>query len=149
MSSSYVRSAASFVSRTLTSVGLPLRPGVVELGRAVGLLAKPVSRKAFLRTVRTSVSLGGQAVDARDRLYLTSLLPTLVVWGARDAVIPVKHGIAMHDAAPGSQLEVLEQAGHFPHLDEPRRFARLIASFLTTTEPARITETDVAGLLSG
>jgi len=148
ISSSYVRSTASFVGRSLGAVGLPPRPGIVELARGVGMLSQPQARKAFLRTVRTSLSLKGQAVDARDRLYLTELLPTLVVWGGRDAIIPVTHGIAMHEKAPGSQLEVLEGAGHFPHLDEPRVFVRLLREFVERNAPARISETDVAALLA-
>lgn len=148
ISSSPARSVARWTGRILSSVGAPPRPGVVELARGVGQLANPLSRKAFLRTVRTSLSLRGQAVDARDRLYLTALLPTLVVWGARDAIIPVRHGVAMHEAAPGSELEVLEQAGHFPHLDEPARFVRLVASFVERTTAAAITDADVVRLLS-
>lgn len=148
LASDPVRSVARWARRGLTLVGLPPRPGVAELARGIGLLANPVSRRAFLRTVRTSLSVHGQAVDARDRLYLTALLPTLVVWGARDAIIPVQHGVAMHESAPGSELEVLEQAGHFPHLDEPQRFARLLRSFVDRTTPAAITEDDVAALLT-
>lgn len=147
ISSSPVRSLARWTGQALASVGAPPRPGVLELARGVGLLARPVSRKAFLRTVRTSLSVRGQAVDARDRLYLTALLPTLVLWGARDAIIPVHHGIAMHEAAPGSELEVLEQSGHFPHLDEPARFVRLLGSFVDRTEAAAITDADVVRLL--
>lgn len=142
-----MRALARWTGQVLTAVGAPPRPGVVELGRGVGLLARASSRRSFLRTVRTSVSLHGQAVDARDRLYLTALLPTLVVWGARDAIIPVQHGAAMHEAAPGSELEVLEQAGHFPHVDEPVRFTRLVVSFLERTHAATITDADVAALL--
>jgi pimeloyl-ACP methyl ester carboxylesterase len=148
ISSSPVRAVAQWTGRILSAIGAPPRPGVAELARGVGMLAHPLARKSFLRTVRTSLSLRGQAVDARDRLYLTSLLPTLVVWGARDAIIPVSHGVAMHEAAPGSELEILEQAGHFPHLDEPGRFVRLLASFVDRTSPAAITDADVVRLLS-
>jgi pimeloyl-ACP methyl ester carboxylesterase len=146
ISSSPVRSVARWTGQALSAVGAPPRPGVAELARGVGMLSKPLSRKAFLRTVRTSLSLRGQAVDARDRLYLTELLPTLVIWGARDAIIPVRQGIAMHEAAPGSELEVLEQSAHFPHLDEPARFVRLLTSFLDRTAPATITDAGVARL---
>lgn len=149
LSSGPVRSVARWADRGLARTGLRPRPGAAELARGIGQLADPLARRAFLRTVRTSLSLHGQAVDARDRLYLTALLPTLVVWGARDAIIPVQHGIAMHESAPGSELEVLEQSGHFPHLDEPQRFARLVRSFVDRTAPATITDADVAALLTG
>ena len=39
---------------------------------------------------------------------------------------------------PGSRLEVFDQAGHFPHCDEPRRFARLVTDFVASTAPANL-----------
>ena len=43
---------------------------------------------------------------------------------------------AAEAAIPGSRLEVFERAGHFPHQDEPSRFAEVLLDFLATTEPA-------------
>jgi hypothetical protein len=62
--------------------------------------------------------------------------PTLIVWGARDSMIPVSHARTAHTAIPGSRLEIFEQAGHFPHQDEPKRFADVLVDFLATTKPA-------------
>jgi hypothetical protein len=42
---------------------------------------------------------------------------------------------------PGSQLEIFEQSEHFPHMDEPARFARVLLHFLATTEPMRLDRT--------
>jgi pimeloyl-ACP methyl ester carboxylesterase len=147
VSSPPVRTLVRWSGQALTAIGAPPRAGLVEFARGFGMLANPVARHAFLRTVRTSLGLRGQTVDARDRLYLTALLPTLVIWGARDTIIPVRHGVAMHEAAPGSELEILEGAGHFPHLDEPRRFAKLVEEFVRRTDPAHVTDDDVARLL--
>ncbi len=148
IASAPARSVARWAGQAMTWAGMPPRPGLTELARGIGMLGRPVSRQAFLRTVRTSLDLRGQTVDARDRLYLTALLPTLVVWGARDTIIPVGHGDAMHEAAPGSELVVLEQSGHFPHLEEPQRFVALVREFVERTAPARITDEDVAALLA-
>ena len=41
------------------------------------------------------------------------------------------------ELVPGSRLEVFPDAGHFPHLDDPLRFVRLLNDFMDTTEPAR------------
>ena len=60
---------------------------------------------------------GGQRVSANDRLALAARLPTLIVWGERDSIIPVAHGEAAHEAMPGSRLEVFPGAGHMPHDD--------------------------------
>ena len=50
----------------------------------------------------------GQRVSARDRLYLSPNVPSLLVCGRRDPIIPVAHGEAAHAAMPGSRLEVFE-----------------------------------------
>ena len=78
---------------------------------------------------------GGQTVDASDRLYLAAAMPTLIVWGDRDGIIPVEHAHAAHDAIPHSRLEILEGCGHFPHVQEPDHLAEVIREFVETTEP--------------
>lgn len=100
-------------------------------------LTNTTARKAFLRTLRAGVDLHGQVITMLDRCYLTAGMPTLIVWGAQDRVIPVKHALAAHQAMPGSELEIFETSGHFPHQDEPERFAKTVEAFLATTEPQR------------
>jgi hypothetical protein len=62
----------------------------------------------------------------------------LIVWGAKDQLIPVEHAHAAHEAMLGSQLEIFADAGHFPHLDAPARFVSLLVDFMRSSEPARI-----------
>ncbi|HEY6880594.1 MAG TPA: alpha/beta hydrolase, partial [Polyangiales bacterium] len=71
-----------------------------------------------------------------DRCYLTRGMPTLLVWGDRDAVIPYEHARLAHDAMPGSRLETFRGAGHFPHHTDPKRFLEVLYDFLANTEPA-------------
>jgi len=99
------------------------------------------SRQAFLHTVRAVIDVSGQRVSANDRLHLAAVLPTLIVWGERDSIIPVKHGRSAHEAMPDSRFVVFEGAGHMPHHDDPERFARTLVEFCAATEPARL-ETD-------
>jgi pimeloyl-ACP methyl ester carboxylesterase len=119
----------------------PLAPsGDVEiLARGFGALGTTGSRQAFLHTVRAVIEPSGQRVSASDRLHLAALLPTLIVWGERDSIIPVRHGLAAHEAMAGSRLEVFPGAGHMPHHDDPRRFAEILTGFCATTEAARLT----------
>jgi pimeloyl-ACP methyl ester carboxylesterase len=97
------------------------------------------SRQAFLHTVRSVIEPSGQRVSAHDRLALAGLLPSLIVWGEKDSIIPVAHGAAAHEAMPGSRFEVFPDAGHMPHADDPERFAAVLTDFCQTTEPARLT----------
>jgi pimeloyl-ACP methyl ester carboxylesterase len=75
-------------------------------------------------------------VTANDRLYLAAETPTLIVWGDRDPIIPVEHGLEAHVLLDQSRLEIFEGAGHFPQLDDPVRFAELLTEFVASTEPA-------------
>ncbi|HVU06161.1 MAG TPA: alpha/beta fold hydrolase [Polyangiaceae bacterium] len=104
--------------------------------RVFETLPDATARRAFVRTLRAVVDVRGQAVTMLDRAYLARYLPTLLVWGDRDAVIPVEHAELAHRALPGSRLEVFRGAGHFPHHADPERFLSVVRDFLETTEPA-------------
>ncbi len=94
------------------------------------------ARRAFLRTLRTSLDWRGQTITMLDRSYLTVAMPTLLIGGDRDAVIPTAHPRIAHEAMPGSRLEVFPGAGHFPHHSDPDRFVAVVENFLATTRPA-------------
>jgi pimeloyl-ACP methyl ester carboxylesterase len=126
------------VGSLFARVGLRPSGDVEVLARGFASLDNAGSRQAFLHTVRAVIDPGGQRVSAHDRLALAALLPTLIVWGARDSIIPVEHGAAAHAAMPGSRFERFELAGHMPHDDEPERFAEALKRFCDTTDGARL-----------
>ena len=99
-------------------------------------LADPTARKAFLRTVRAAADPWGQAITMLDRSYLARHLPTQLIWGGRDNIIPSAHAALAQQALPGSRLEIFEEAGHFPHHQDPARFVKVITDFLTETHPS-------------
>jgi pimeloyl-ACP methyl ester carboxylesterase len=119
-------------------LGLRLRQDLGEMVRGFLSLGDAEARAAFLHTLRAVIDPGGQRVSGHDRLYLAANLPTLLVWGERDPIIPVAHGHAAHAAMPGSQLEVFAASGHFPHMDDTVRFVEVMRDFLATTAPARL-----------
>jgi pimeloyl-ACP methyl ester carboxylesterase len=108
-------------------------PRGAEVWSAYSSLSDAETRQAFLRTLRSVVDHRGQAVSALNRLHLTSELPTMVIWGDQDRIIPVEHGYAVHEARQGSRLEVLEGVGHFPHVERPGEVVDLIDDFIVTT----------------
>ena len=120
----------------LTRIGLGPRTEGGELLHRLSGLSDADRRAAFVRVVRAIASPGGQRVSAGDRLYLAEDVPTLIVWGDRDRVIPVGHGHATHEALPDSTFVVFEKSGHFPHSDEPDRFTAVIEDFVRSTVPA-------------
>jgi pimeloyl-ACP methyl ester carboxylesterase len=74
-------------------------------------------------------------VALRDRPDATPDLqgikvPTLIVHGAEDQIIPVTEAQAMHSAIPASRLVILQNAGHLLNLEQPERFNEAVANFL-------------------
>ena len=134
------RRSVDEVTRWIGWLGLRPGPDLEELWRGFASLGEAGARRAFLATVRSVVDAGGQRVDATNRLYLAQEVPTLIVWGERDPLIPVRHAQAAHRRIPGSRLVVFPGAGHFPHRSDPGRFADVLLDFLETTAPARLSE---------
>ena len=130
------------IGRALDRVGLRAGPDLAEMARGYGSLADADARMAFIHTLRAVLDIGGQRVSATDRLYLAELLPSLVIWGSRDPLIPVEHAHVAHRELPNSRLEIFEQAGHFPQLQEPVRFAHTLIDFIESTEPTQREFTD-------
>src|SRR5512134_1081790 len=137
VSSRWLRECSEALGRQLRKLGLRTGPDVVEEWRGFSTLGDAESRRAFLATVRTVVRPGGQTVDAHEKLSLLDDLPVQLVWGARDRLIPIGHALVTRQAIPGSRLEVFEDAGHFPHLCDPERFARVLRGFIHDTSPRR------------
>ena len=116
----------------LTSAGIHA-PRAGQMWQAYSSLSDPAARQAFLRTLRSVVDHRGQAVSALNKLHLTADLPTLLIWGDRDRIIPVSHAYAAHDALTGSRLEVLDGVGHFPHAEAPTAVADILEDFIAST----------------
>jgi pimeloyl-ACP methyl ester carboxylesterase len=69
------------------------------------------------------------AHDIRERLGAIEM-PTMIVWGLSDQVIPAEAAISYHRRIPDSRLEIFERTGHVPQLERPLRFNRLLEDFL-------------------
>jgi pimeloyl-ACP methyl ester carboxylesterase len=123
----------------LRKVGLRVAPDLGEVSRGFATLADGEGRAAFLDTLRSVVNFKGQRVDASDRLYLAVGMPTLLLWGERDAIIPVGHGQRAAEQMPGSRLVTFPESGHFPQIDDPHRFAGTVREFLDETEASCLT----------
>ncbi len=130
IASGWVRDRLSSTGRVLG--GLGLRPGsdLSEVWRGFTSLGDADTRRAFLATTRAVIDPGGQSVTAHDYLPETSHLPTLVVWGTRDRMIPAWHAASAATSIEGCRVELFQGAGHFPHLDDPDRFAALVREFV-------------------
>jgi len=129
--------AGAALGTLLGRLGLKPGPDLAEFARGYGSLGDGEARQAFIQTLRAVIEPGGQRVSAHDRLYLAAEVPTLIIWGERDRIIPAAHGHSAHAEMPGSYLLEIPGAGHFPQLDRPREFAQAVVTFIDSTEPAQ------------
>src|SRR5688572_14128911 len=108
-----IHQAAGSVGRLLGRFGLRADPFLSEVWDSWSRLTDRRAQQAFIHTIRAVIDIAGQRVSARDRLYLAHEVPTLIVWGDHDQVIPVSHAHIAHELMPGSRLEIVDNAGHF------------------------------------
>jgi pimeloyl-ACP methyl ester carboxylesterase len=135
------------VRNFLAGIGLHGSADVEGVAEGFASLTEADARRAFVNTVRSVIDPTGQRVSAADRLYLTADIPSLIVWGDRDRIIPVSHADLAHELMPGSRLEIFPGAGHFPFNDDPDRFIRTFDEFVATTEEANLDQDHIRRML--
>jgi len=74
--------------------------------------------------------------DTRERLPEIEI-PTMVVWGLNDQIVPVEGALGYHRLIPRSRLELFERTGHLPMLERPQRFNPLLEEFIESAQPLR------------
>jgi 3-oxoadipate enol-lactonase len=121
--------------------------GAVADGQITGMLGKTTREKrpAMIDEVHRmlgSASVEGivgaleammARVDSTDTLA-TIDVPTLVIAGGEDALIPRSDADILHDAIRGSRLEVIEHAGHVSNMERPAAFNHVLSEFLAGLE---------------
>jgi pimeloyl-ACP methyl ester carboxylesterase len=131
-----VRQVGRLALDVLSRTGLPHFRDAHAVGEIYEHLADAGTREAFRRLVRGVIDWRGQISTIGDRAYLTRLVPVCVVWGDGDTVLPVGQAAAAAQEMPTARVEVLRDAGHFPHRDHPDRFVALVREFVAETAPA-------------
>jgi len=132
-----VRAVSRFAADLMRQLNTSLGRDTEEVLAVFDSLPNTAARRAILRTLRSGVDWRGQVITMLDRAYLAEGIPTLVIWGRHDAIIPMGHGRLAHAAMPGSQLEIFDEAGHFPHHTDPARFVKVVCDFMDETAPAK------------
>ncbi|MGZ6897897.1 MAG: alpha/beta fold hydrolase [Acidimicrobiia bacterium] len=134
----WARAAGATLVRSLQRFGVRPGPQFADVWDSYASLADGETRAAFMQTLRSVVDPAGQRVSATDRLYLARDVPTLIVWGANDHILPAHQAQATHAAIPGSRLEIFEGVGHYPNCEDPERFVEVVEDFMTSTQPATV-----------
>jgi pimeloyl-ACP methyl ester carboxylesterase len=109
---------------------------VLPLGAAIRharpTFLRMLAADALRAGVQTVYRAGTQLLaDKTDRDELATVVaPTLLVWGERDPLVPLRLASDYERAIPGARLVVLAGAGHVPMSDRPEEFALAVAEFL-------------------
>jgi len=68
--------------------------------------------------------------DVVDQQISQIKVPTLIIWGKEDQVVPVAHAFRFHQEIRGSKLVVFDQCGHVPQVEKAARFNQEVLNFL-------------------
>ncbi|GAB3196959.1 alpha/beta hydrolase [Nocardioides hungaricus] len=142
-----LRHAGVLGLRALSAAPWKVTRDLDEVARIFDTFKDRRARQAVRHVVRAVVDWQGQIVTMADRAYLTEEMPLWVVWGRDDTVIPVRHASNAAALAPRSRIEVIPDAGHFPHKDHPERFAAIVSDFVRSTRPASYSRARFRALL--
>lgn len=142
LSSGWVHGVGDTALRLWGKTGLPaISRSTEEAWEGLASLSDGDTRRAFLATSRSVIDVHGQTVSAQNRLSGLAARPSMLIWGERDRIVPSAHVEAARAELPATRVEMFTRSGHFPHLDEPDRFAAVLDDFMATsvtdsTEPA-------------
>jgi pimeloyl-ACP methyl ester carboxylesterase len=122
--------------------------GLPELIRRPWLAPVKMLGDSSMRQIRyypTMFRIGIRARAPREGLqmlrtesiaqFLANLnLPTLIIWGSRDRVVPLEHGSYMAQQIPNARLAIIRGAGHMPFYEKPRQCNAIVLQFLKSGE---------------
>ncbi len=107
-------------------VGSDLLDALIEVGQTEGLL------RAYNHVIRLGVDWRGIKPEVlqeiRDKAH-EICVPTLVIWGKQDRVVPVTH-VAALTRVPNVRVQILDRCGHAPMIEYPETFNELVAAFI-------------------
>jgi len=119
------------VIRAIGAVALGVLRGVkwvADLLLAPGKFVSPVSR--------SSIHLGSKLTTLKEQTMVLAhrlseiMVPTLVVWGAKDPILPVSQAYAAAELIPDCQVKVFEDGGHSVYREKIAEFSQLLTRFL-------------------
>ena len=98
-----------------------------QIGAYAAPLSEPGARHALLQTAQQLIPPNFDELVAK---YKDIKLPTLIIWGRQDKLIPLKAGERLNRDIPNSTLKVIEECGHAPQEEKPDETIRLVLDFL-------------------
>lgn len=90
-------------------------------------IAAPGGRHALLETGKQLIPAN---IDELITRFKDITVPTLIIWGKQDKIIPLRVGELLHEAIPNSTLKVIDHCGHIPQEEMPEATVPLVLDFL-------------------
>lgn len=124
------------------AAGIPRPLTPIEVGRSALAMAPPSTwgDPLFLRTIVRDALTAGPRTLAHALWYIIGddvgpllpriRVPTLIVWGENDRLIPMEHAREFREGIPGARLAVIPGAAHNPMVDQPGEFNDAVLRFL-------------------
>ena len=135
--------AAYYASQPCASKGIILEdpPGMSEYLSEMASLPDFEQRRAEM--LKEEIKENNNEMVIRSMIYdnfwedelTTQMLSaitrrTLILWGSGDRLVPLKYGMVLNGKIKGSKLEIIPNAGHNPHYEQPENVAKLILDFI-------------------
>jgi pimeloyl-ACP methyl ester carboxylesterase len=108
-----------------------------QVERAYRLAQRPGRADIFVETGRTLGGVRGMNEEWRTELLgelVARDIPTLVVWGENDIILPASHLKSAAQAFPSARTHVFARSGHMPQLEHPDEFVEVVTAFLTEVD---------------
>jgi 4,5:9,10-diseco-3-hydroxy-5,9,17-trioxoandrosta-1(10),2-diene-4-oate hydrolase len=116
-------------SRVPLLFGRPERVPAEWITEQTRIAQLPGFLQAQVAILRAQVGFGGQRQVLVDRLADLEM-PTIIVWGTRDRVLPYSQAKEAVTRLQEGALELFPDCGHLPHVEQPDRFAAILSRFL-------------------
>ena len=105
-------------------------PARIPLKLVEGFITRinlPNAKYAFKSTLENSANTQIEL----ERLKLIDSMPTLIIWGIKDKVIPPEHSEFFKESIERSRIEMIKDAGHAPFAEKPDKICEMLRTFLT------------------
>ena len=152
-----IREVAEWPGAVAGRVGWRPSDSLAEVWRSYTTLTDRHGQMAFVHTVRSVIDVAGQRVSAHDRLYLAEAVPTLIVWGDCDRIIPVAHAYRAAEAIPGAKkllkltvdigTEVRQVCAGIAEYYEPEKLIGMKVVIVTNLQPRKLRGVESNGMI--
>jgi pimeloyl-ACP methyl ester carboxylesterase len=102
----------------------------------VALASLPGAQAAFLKTLRGFLQFGGFRTELVDQLQAALpgiAIPTLVIWGENDRLVPATHAEVLRKNLPKVEVQIWKQCGHVPQIERAAQFNQTALRFWART----------------